>query len=905
MPRTAPPLKRTRFAALASALFISSLATSAAGQLADAGVQDVLPAPEVGPLPESPSLLLRVAFVGPNLAVRHRRGARLIASDLEAMGSPSLRVEVAVGSYDEVTRWVAREEVDIALLPVVAYGALRGNPRIHALAGSEQRVSFGDDAFGRRHYRSVAVARSGHAPDFAAPDAETQWTFVHPLSASGFVVPMVALQEAGVRPDPDEIHFAYSHERARERLGSRGDDTSITFLSGEQWERAQRAQTDLESVPLPSLERVAIPSDVLVTTEGFLTRYAERSGTPIAVSALTETLVQSPLSDRDRAILDDLGLTAWVRPVTADYAAFLDDTVTAAFHRDRLRPADIRLSSVQLAERIDALRRAATEGGAPLPKVALVLSGGGNKCAFEAGVLRELYGAGFSPDVVVGTSGGAFNALAVIAGFAHPDTSDGEPVRGINSPTRLEALWLGLRADDVVPLDCALSAGLVWLVWVLFLATMSGAQRWSLFGRFQVSVDGTILALDEQEDGSGERWQRRRRAARRLSSWGAGAFLLVGLAAGVTLLFEESLPFRWGAIGVMRWGAIAAAVVGVVRLGSVAIAVDGPETPLRQLARWLLSRRLRILRGLLTLATMLGLVVYVTQASELVPTSGVRTFLATQVEDGALDDTPSETGMSHAEAVSHALGTQERMAADLVLTVTPFGGEPLERLPVDSPLIEHEVRQHYMWFPEDPAQLDALTSDPVDALVDDRRLRWFRPLPYRHMVDTAAASGALFPIFGRHIMEIGGREAIFVDGGYAHNIPIEAASLWGATIIVVIRASPLATAVTGEDALDHLAQAFETLYERAQRSDDATEHGTAVFEIGPTESYAILSFHPDDLAASVRDGRVAARGDGIFGASGFAEVSSGRPRLELVRRAGQRTIPATVPRTPSPLDLFQ
>jgi NTE family protein len=77
----------------------------------------------------------------------------------------------------------------------------------------------------------------------------------------------------------------------------------------------------------------------------------------------------------------------------------------------------------------------------PRRSVALVLQGGGSLAAPQVGMLRALRQAGLMPDLVVGSSAGALNAVA----FA----SDPSLV-GIG---RLEAAWKSLRRRNVAPLS--------------------------------------------------------------------------------------------------------------------------------------------------------------------------------------------------------------------------------------------------------------------------------------------------------------------------------------------------------------------------------------------------------------------------------------------------------------------
>jgi NTE family protein len=73
--------------------------------------------------------------------------------------------------------------------------------------------------------------------------------------------------------------------------------------------------------------------------------------------------------------------------------------------------------------------------------VAFVFQGGGSLTAPQVGMLRALYEAGLTPDLVIGSSAGAINAVA----FA----SDPGPA-GLD---RLEAVWMSLHRRHVAPLS--------------------------------------------------------------------------------------------------------------------------------------------------------------------------------------------------------------------------------------------------------------------------------------------------------------------------------------------------------------------------------------------------------------------------------------------------------------------
>jgi NTE family protein len=72
---------------------------------------------------------------------------------------------------------------------------------------------------------------------------------------------------------------------------------------------------------------------------------------------------------------------------------------------------------------------------------AFVLQGGGSLAAAQVGMLRALLENGITPDLIVGSSAGAINAVA----FAQDPTEAGL--------ARLEHLWAGLRRSTVFPLN--------------------------------------------------------------------------------------------------------------------------------------------------------------------------------------------------------------------------------------------------------------------------------------------------------------------------------------------------------------------------------------------------------------------------------------------------------------------
>jgi NTE family protein len=73
---------------------------------------------------------------------------------------------------------------------------------------------------------------------------------------------------------------------------------------------------------------------------------------------------------------------------------------------------------------------------------AFVLSGGASLGAIQVGMLRALYERGITPDLIVGTSVGAFNGAFIASRPQSVDTAN-----------RLAVIWLGLRRSQIFPMN--------------------------------------------------------------------------------------------------------------------------------------------------------------------------------------------------------------------------------------------------------------------------------------------------------------------------------------------------------------------------------------------------------------------------------------------------------------------
>jgi hypothetical protein len=113
------------------------------------------------------------------------------------------------------------------------------------------------------------------------------------------------------------------------------------------------------------------------------------------------------------------------------------------------------------------------------------------------------------------------------------------------------------------------------------------------------------------------------------------------------------------------------------------------------------------------------------------------------------------------------------------------------------------------------------------------------------LLDVVIGSSTIYPIFPSRVLagvQLGNEEKAMekidrmsiVDGGYIHNIPIEAAVKWKATHIILIEASPTPTQSTPKDFWDNSMTAFGYLFNQAQLTDKLVRGAAETFELRPT-----------------------------------------------------------------------
>jgi hypothetical protein len=99
-----------------------------------------------------------------------------------------------------------------------------------------------------------------------------------------------------------------------------------------------------------------------------------------------------------------------------------------------------------------------------------------------------------------------------------------------------------------------------------------------------------------------------------------------------------------------------------------------------------------------------------------------------------------------------------------------------------------------------------------------------------------------------------GEQVELVDGGFAHNSPIEAAVLWGATHVFLIEATPQRR-LPRRNFAENAAAAFVHLHRQTQLVDARSKKQVVVFTLAPEPPHlCVLDFADNLLAKSIQTG---------------------------------------------------
>jgi predicted acylesterase/phospholipase RssA/ABC-type phosphate/phosphonate transport system substrate-binding protein len=375
-----------------------------------------------------------------------------------------------VGTYDEVLDWYQRNLIDVAVMtpgPVAelirkaAYESARldslyiGSRGVRPKPGSYLRSKSNVGTEPRFEYHSVALVNE-NAPPVSVETiknlyarGEMEFVLVHQLSASGYILPRYALYENGMpldTPTRNRVHLSYSHDESmRQLVPSRCLDPEIVknpeyvedgvysadkklkvaFVSDEtELPKIAPAFKDdaackLKQVPIPQLDEQSIPQDIVLLSADFNERLNKASTSSTNAKAdIQRQLTELARVDRhlDREFI--------LKP----QSNWMASAEKVGKWIERFDPYHQLTSQAYTIEQIITRLNNFDRQYKGRLRLALVLSGGGAKCAYQLGAIAALENElkknvqRGHPDVdislVVGTSGGAINALPVALGIS-------------------------------------------------------------------------------------------------------------------------------------------------------------------------------------------------------------------------------------------------------------------------------------------------------------------------------------------------------------------------------------------------------------------------------------------------------------------------------------------------------
>lgn len=729
---------------------------------------------------------------------------------------PALRFQLAVGSYGEVLHWIDRQLVDVAVLTPGAFASLlpsdgRQEPRgCRYLATVQLPPAKSKWAAGQRRtegfhdsYRSVCLVSDSSAlrtfddlrRAFLADRVE--FLFVHPLSVSGRAVPREALRQAGIEPTQEQVHFTYSHSQSirmlndvfsnKERVALVWDDAAGNDLELEK---------DVRQLPFPGLEKLEIPHDVIVARPDF--QYGSRLRNLLLESFHTEERYRFTRIDDWKA---RYGLVRdWLDAAGA--ASSLEDGEKASL--DEIGQSLLLYSGSQPRP----------------PRLALVLSGGGAKCSYQVGAVTALEEklAELRRDnpehkldigLVVGTSGGAINSLPVAMGISRTEVGQ----------QALRDTWRQLDQRDVVRPSLMIRANMgLWfallqtafVIWFVRRFVPQPERRARKFAIAYTSLAGAEILIGYLP-GSPWRWLGTNHVWHHAWLWlnfGVRASAWSLFAIGIGALVLETLRARRGRhINIPEWLTKTALAVGLLGL------------PLLQLATILTYEE--------TLSGGQGMQ---RALADKFPRLIDRHLAHGKLPPLELNNT-ADSG-ERLQIVSRQVIQRHLLKRDLVIT-----GSCLEQTSQELP------SDLYFYASADPSTTTPPFGERGLSLLERPHI----------LLDVVMGSGSIFPVFpARKIDGIprDGEQIELVDGGFAHNSPVEAAVLWGATHIVLIEATPHKRSERG-NFLKNATSSFRHLHRQAQLLDARSRGKVVVFSLSPEPPHmCVLDFADNLIAAS-------------------------------------------------------
>ena len=880
----------------------------------------------------------------------------------------------AIGNYGEVMDWYNRGDIDVAILsamPVanflrdagesdkakmrdayigdVSVGRVYSNSTPLA-TGTAEELENKDFFF----YRSVCLTLASDnelrtIEDIKRLKDKIKFIFVRPFSLSGYIVPRYVLKDHGIDLTQAQMEFSYEHQNSVNTLlkeaRKKDRDPNKHFVAfvlqgsrytpqdGDPEKMFKKIEiSDLESVAFKiPRERVFVNYHLekyeLPGSEGAHNKFEKIKGLMQRLfPKAPRTVVVEP------SITGNLPIRISLRPRTDDWETSYEGSTKAiagiALPRQLPYKSTVDRLLADFAGYVDRPKSEQVK----TPRLALVLSGGGAKCSYQAGAIIEIEAKlaelnekrakedkePVDIDLVVGTSGGAINALLVAAAVTK---SDDALLLRTQRAEAVASLWASFKQQEFFKpsgrfnLIFGLCFGLLQAIIITFAVLIFGrhTMNWWLTGGVTIGIAALEVVIARYLDVP---WKTIENA---LKTQGKVLLLviLIVLIAGWLIDLGKWIRKKWQARfatasnGVLQidpaaqrlasqmhhWRWMTILLMLVISVVEFAIAkfreldkyvslfgnshwIDHGWMLLTLVSNWSFpyplliaivmltvgvfvwrgfdwnQRREKIVWGMTIFLFVMVLVLALEtlfRASAPSKAEGIEQAFAQKLprlirntSEPGFYPGPASIGETSLESISKQLMERGALKRDLVITTS--------RLPVDinsfrfiTPRPPDPQRQVELvnGLPEDLYfYFRANNKDGLKPPVD-RRFVPFIHNP-KKLLDVVIGSSTIYPIFPSRVLTdvtIGNEDGSsrteiammkIIDGGFIHNIPIEAAGLWQASHIILIEASPLPQQTAPQHFLDNSMMAFGYLFSQAQRTDKLARGSAETFELRPT-----------------------------------------------------------------------
>jgi predicted acylesterase/phospholipase RssA len=769
----------------------------------------------------------------------YRRLCEEIAANARDKYRQPIRLQVAVGSYADLYYWCEHDMIDVAIVSAGVYSLLQEHLEDRwvylctmSRDAAHNRFEYGVGCFARAGAAAADVEALRDAFDRGCLDI----FLVDQNSVSGGVFPLGFLKGQGIpaydkkaleRPDGALNHVFYtgSQRECVKALCRAGDDDAsqpervhVGFVTDRALQAALANSQPIQRLNLEGLDEIRIPGSAVVVRTSFYRQHRE----------LLDRLQSRPDFERLPQYEEKYALIHRWRD------EFLPEPPTSSERTDW--PNFFRQMETYMQEQKQ------------VPRIALVLAGGGAKCAFQVGVVRAIEeefrryrdedfpkfarANNLPPDefgisLVVGTSGGALNALPAALGTYTSDAG----------ARTMRSTWQSLDARDILQPELAVRMSVGILLFLIQLVAVLALVRVPWLAR--------RLIVHE----------RRGRCV-------AVVFFLLGAGQLLWALSGWKIPWDFlyhvheGLYVVWAVAASGTTIVGVLMLATAAL-VGLIDLHLRRKGRFLAMSptTARETFAWLTLIIVLSTVpIALHSASFFSQARGLEDQIS-QAAEQLVNQRLAAHGQSPVQtrdlaALGCTILDKGLLERDLIITATilPDGGVAAANTDV------------YFYA-------SAAGADPgvVRHMLEDPRVQYLNEPPRRGaLLQAVMGSGAVFPVFpARTVLDCPslGRRMQLVDGSFCHHNPIEAAAMWGASHVIVVNPSPAVEETTSaqERTLYENSQvALMRLFEQAQNLDRRAEQDLTVFFINPEadkHNISLLSFASKPITDAIDHAR--------------------------------------------------